>query len=129
MANTVLTGCGKLNNNNNNLYLNLIKIPTGLTTTTDLTQLLFFSHIRVNNFSDFLSVLKYYKSMGLHLLTCGGLLVFSNSGNIGKYSTVFIYYNENNEIYVSYKSSYNFRNERKIGSFSSTPVDWEYFTL
>lgn len=128
MANSILTGCGKLNNNNN-LYINLIKIPTGLTTTTDLTQLLFFSHIRVNNFSDFLSVLTYYKSLGLQLLTCGGLLVYNNSGNIGRYSTVLIYYNESNEIYVSYKGGYNFRSSRQIGSFSTTPADWEYFTL
>lgn len=128
MANSILSGCGKLNSNNN-LYLNLIKIPTGLTTTNDLTQLLFFSHIRVNNFTDFLSVLTYYKSMGLHLLTCGGLLVFKYSGNIERRSTVFIYYNDIREIYVSYKSGYNMRSERKIGSFSTTPGDWEYFTL
>lgn len=129
MGNSILTGCGKLNNNNNNLYLNLIKIPTGLTTSTDLTQLLFFSHIRVNNFSDFLSVLTYYNSVGLHLLTCGGLLVSSSSGNIKIRSTVFIYYNERNEIYVAYKGGYNSRSGRQIGSFSTTPVDWEYFTL
>lgn len=128
MANSFLTGCGKLNNNNN-LYLNLIKIPTGLTTTTDLTQLLFFSNIRVNNFSDFLSVLTYYKSLGLELLTCGGLVVFSNAGNVEKRSPVLIYYNEMKEIYVSYKHSYEFRYSRKIGSFSTTPSDWEYFTL
>lgn len=128
MANSILTGCGKLNNNNN-LYLNLIKIPTGLTTTTDLTQLVFFSHIRVNNFSDFLSVLTYYNSMGLQLLTCGGLVVFSNSGDVDKRSPVLIYYNDIKEIYVSYKRSYEFRSSRKIGSFSTTPTDWQYFTL
>src|SRR5574344_1696401 len=116
MVKTFLTGCGKLNNNNN-LYLYLIKIPTGLTTTTDVTELLFFSHIRVNNFSDFINVLKYYKSKGLQLLTCGGFLVFSNSGNIEQNSTVFIYYNDIKEIYVSYKYSYEFRSSRKIGSF------------
>lgn len=128
MVKSFLTGCGKLNINND-LYLNLIKIPTGLTTSTDLTQLLFFSHIRVNNFSDFLSVLTYYNSKGLQLLTCGGFIVFSNAGNIVKHSTVLIYYNEKNEIFVSYKDGYNYRTSRKIGSFSSTPVDWEYFTL
>lgn len=128
MSNTILTGCGKLNNNNN-LYLNLIKIPTGLSTTTDLTQLLFFSHIRVNNFSDFLNVLTYYNSMGLQLLTSGGFLVFSNAGNIVKCSTVLIYFNDSKEIYVSYKGSYEFRSSRKIASFSTTPADWEYFTL
>lgn len=128
MGNYILTGCGKLNNNNN-LYLNLIKIPTGLTTTTDLTELLFFSHIRVNNFSDFLTVLTYYNSLGLQVLTCGGLVVFSNAGNIVKSSTVLIYYNDIKEIYVSYKVGYEFRSSRKIGSFTTTPADWEYFTL
>ena len=126
MFKSFLTGCGKLNNNNNKkMYLNIITIyKTGLAASV----VGFLSHNKVSNYSDFIDAVNYSTSEGKNLPICFGYFIRSSTEN---YSPIHIYYSGDGEQYVSIAYRVNAEKvaSSRVGSKIKPDYELEYFTL
>lgn len=129
MSSAIISGCGKLNSDtisgDNELKINIIELPI---VTGFRSQLVFLSHNKVTNFSEFVDVLNYYSDKRRNLFTISGEYK-TDSTTI--YEPVFIYYgNSKKDIRLMYKNTFTSLATKIIANLEEPPpTNWSFYNI
>ena len=130
MSSAIISGCGKLNSDtisiDNDLKINIIEFPIE---PGYRSQLVFLSHNKETNFSEFVEVLNYYYEKGRNLFTISGEYKTDSSTS---YEPVFIYYNSNlkKDIRLMYKNSFTSLATKIIANLEEPPpTNWSFYNI
>ena len=130
MGSAIISGCGKLNSDtisiDNELKINIIEFPI---VPGYRSQLVFLSHNKVTNFSEFVEVLNYYFEKGRNLFTISGEYKTDSSTS---YEPVFIYYSSNlkEDIRLMYKNSFTSLATKIIANLEEPPpTNWSFYNI
>lgn len=130
MSSAIISGVGKLNSDtissDNELKINIIELPieAGFR-----SQLVFLSHNKVTNFSEFVEVLNYYNNKRRNLFTISGEYK-TDSSTI--YEPVLIYYGDNlkKDIRLMYKNSFTSLATKIIANLEEPPpTNWSFYNI
>lgn len=130
MSSAIISGVGKLNSNtissDNELKINIIELPieAGFR-----SQLVFLSHNKVTNFSEFVEVLNYYNNKRRNLFTISGEYKTDSSTS---YEPVLIYYGDNlkKDIRLMYKNSFTSLATKIIANLEEPPpTNWSFYNI
>lgn len=130
MSSAIISGVGKLNSDtissDNELKINIIELPieAGFR-----SQLVFLSHNKVTNFSEFVEVLNYYNNKRRNLFTISGEYKTDSSTS---YEPVLIYYGDNlkKDIRLMYKNSFTSLATKIIANLEEPPpTNWSFYNI
>lgn len=130
MSSAIISGVGKLNSDtissDNELKINIIElaIEAGFR-----SQLVFLSHNKVTNFSEFVEVLNYYNNKRRNLFTISGEYKTDSSTS---YEPVLIYYGDNlkKDIRLMYKNSFTSLATKIIANLEEPPpTNWSFYNI
>lgn len=130
MSSAIISGCGKLNSDtissDNELKINIIELPIEV---GFRSQLVFLSHNKVTNFSEFVEVLNYYNNKRRNLFTISGEYKTDSSTS---YEPVLIYYGDNlkKDIRLMYKNSFTSLATKIIANLEEPPpTNWSFYNI
>lgn len=129
MSSVMISGVGKLNSDtissDNELKINIIELPI---VDGFRSQLVFLSHNKVTNFSEFVELLNYYYDKRRNLFTISGEYKTDSSTS---YEPVFIYYGNNlKDIRLMYKNTFTSLATKIIANLEEPPpTNWSFYNI
>lgn len=128
MSSAIISGCGKLNSDaistDNELKINIIELPI---VSGFRSQLVFLSHNKVTNFSEFVEVLNYYYGKRLNLFTISGEY---KTDSTTSYEPVLIYTdNSKKDIRLMYKNTFTSLATKIIANLEEPPTNWSFYNI